>query len=176
MQRPWPELEADYQVIVNVVDGKRPARPLLLDGGELSDEVWALISSSWDHEPSLRPSAEEVVRQMEGINALPTSELEPHFDAMTRQINQEYLSLSSKPQGMPRRRRYTRSNVDSSRVRHKLEVCYPCLVSLVLVLSAVSQRLDVPENLRISRHRPARFVLTLCTGTGGHLFFFLSLT
>lgn len=42
---------------MRVVRGDRPPRPSLPNGDTISDIVWSLIQSCWDHDAICRPSA-----------------------------------------------------------------------------------------------------------------------
>ncbi|THH31371.1 hypothetical protein EUX98_g2806 [Antrodiella citrinella] len=58
--------DADGQwVSIRVCREERPTRPSLLDGGTISDQMWALTQWCWTHDPSLRPSASRVADEME---------------------------------------------------------------------------------------------------------------
>jgi hypothetical protein len=58
------------RVILGVVQGKRPARPLdvLSKARGLTDDVWDLIQACWSQDPAFRPTATQVV---ERVRALP---------------------------------------------------------------------------------------------------------
>jgi len=69
-QVPFFESPHDVLIILGVVQGKRPTRPLHDLSGKrgFSDEVWDLIEACWAQDPAQRPTAEQVV---ERIRALP---------------------------------------------------------------------------------------------------------
>ena len=57
----------DHAVILQVIRGQRPTRPLICEPWELAcehlgldDETWAVIDKCWDQEPDKRPAANEV--------------------------------------------------------------------------------------------------------------------
>jgi hypothetical protein len=71
---PFYEIHQDHSVVVDVMEGKRPARPLhdLISTRGLSDELWNLIERCWAQNPSKRPTATEVVRQLRSLPNRPT--------------------------------------------------------------------------------------------------------
>ncbi|KAL0058989.1 hypothetical protein AAF712_014304 [Marasmius tenuissimus] len=63
-------------VILAVVSRSRPKRPR--DSGWCTDELWDLVERCWAHEPHMRPKADDVLRELEGIlTSLRTSSFEP---------------------------------------------------------------------------------------------------
>lgn len=51
---------------MRVVRGDRPPRPSLPNGDAISDVVWSLVQSCWDHDATRRLSADSVVSALEG--------------------------------------------------------------------------------------------------------------
>lgn len=62
--RPYHWYAADAAVIISVFNGERFQRPSeeQLGGLTLPDQLWSHIQSCWETEPSMRPSAEIMVR------------------------------------------------------------------------------------------------------------------
>jgi len=63
---PFHEIH-DHAVILQVIRGQRPSRPLICEPWEIScedlgldDETWAVIDRCWNQEPEKRPVAKEV--------------------------------------------------------------------------------------------------------------------
>ena len=50
----------DHVVAVKVLDGERPERPQGDEGRWFMDEIWNLLERCWKHEPSDRPTAQDV--------------------------------------------------------------------------------------------------------------------
>ena len=59
---PFPETDNDLVVIERVVDGKRP---LLGDQIRSAPELASLLIRCWDQQPKNRPSATDIVHQIE---------------------------------------------------------------------------------------------------------------
>lgn len=55
-----PELR-EYQIICQVLKGKRPKRPRI-EGRQVTNELWAVIKACWKQDPLKRPDASEAVR------------------------------------------------------------------------------------------------------------------
>ncbi|KAJ8079774.1 hypothetical protein PM082_016596 [Marasmius tenuissimus] len=68
--------QTEAEVILAVVSRSRPKRPR--DSGWCTDELWDLVERCWAHEPHMRPKADDVLRELEGIlTSLRTSSFEP---------------------------------------------------------------------------------------------------
>jgi hypothetical protein len=67
-QVPFPENERSYIVIRKVAEGGRPPRPPKSTKLGLSDELWAVVQSSWSHEATDRPSLSTFVELLERVN------------------------------------------------------------------------------------------------------------
>ena len=67
---PFHEIPRDYSVILAVMQGKRPRRPLhdMCQTRGLTDDLWNLIEQCWTDRPSDRPTASHI---MEFLHALP---------------------------------------------------------------------------------------------------------
>ena len=52
---------------IQIVDGKRPAKPQAAEQLGLSGEMWKFIGKCWSVNPSQRPTIDEVVRVWEGF-------------------------------------------------------------------------------------------------------------
>lgn len=60
-QAPFEGQIGPWQVSQKVVEGERPKRPQFHGGQLMSDALWAIVSRCWEHEPSSRPRAGELV-------------------------------------------------------------------------------------------------------------------
>lgn len=60
---PFYDILGDGQVLIAVLEGKRPSRP-----NGPGDETWALIESCWGQEASCRPTANEIVCRLQEIS------------------------------------------------------------------------------------------------------------
>ncbi|KAK6992510.1 kinase domain-containing protein [Favolaschia claudopus] len=58
---PFYECSNEIKVMMNVMAGKRPSRP---SGTEALDCLWELIQRCWNGDPTMRPSATEIVGQL----------------------------------------------------------------------------------------------------------------
>lgn len=67
LQPPFAHLTQDYRVMRAIMARQRPDRPTLPDGGALSDDVWTMVSLSWAHEPSERPTVLSLLHNLEHI-------------------------------------------------------------------------------------------------------------
>ena len=67
-KEPFPEIEQPNMVVTRVTDGERPQRPQESTTLGLSDELWAVIQSSWSHEVVDRPSLSTIVDLLERAN------------------------------------------------------------------------------------------------------------
>jgi hypothetical protein len=71
---------SDAQVVTGVVDGRRPPRPpqrATTENGveiRIDDELWNVIESCWDHEPTERPTSRELVAMV--CSSRPACEIE----------------------------------------------------------------------------------------------------
>jgi len=54
-------------VVVQIANGKRPAKPQAAEQLGLSAEMWKFIEKCWSANPNKRPSIDEVVRIWEGF-------------------------------------------------------------------------------------------------------------
>ncbi|EIN03641.1 kinase-like protein [Punctularia strigosozonata HHB-11173 SS5] len=60
--QPFPDIQNIYEVLHNVVQGKRPSRPVRAEELGLDSFIWATaIESCWETEPSRRPQISEVI-------------------------------------------------------------------------------------------------------------------
>ena len=58
---PFHPQQGDPAVVKKVLDGERPERPQGGEGRWFKDEIWDLLERCWKHEPSDRPSAQDVL-------------------------------------------------------------------------------------------------------------------
>ncbi|THH26977.1 hypothetical protein EUX98_g7210 [Antrodiella citrinella] len=63
-QPPFFDLNSDHQVFLKVLEGRRPSRPSISEGAEMSDHLWALMLWCWSAQPSDRPAISQVVQTM----------------------------------------------------------------------------------------------------------------
>jgi len=63
---PFPELPSSPQVIVKVLQGRRPSkpRPSLFPLSALSVDMWSLISACWVETPTARPKIADIIEIM----------------------------------------------------------------------------------------------------------------
>ncbi|KAL0056751.1 hypothetical protein AAF712_016638, partial [Marasmius tenuissimus] len=59
---PFYELRNNMVVMLHVCEGKRPPQP-----PRMPKDVWALVNRCWDQQSDLRPSAQEVCRELARI-------------------------------------------------------------------------------------------------------------
>ncbi|QRW16281.1 Tyrosine kinase domain-containing protein [Rhizoctonia solani] len=65
-----PYIECSQGAIYKVKDRKRhPNRPQELLGSDRSDAMWSLLVQCWDHDPSARPTAREVLEKVRSATA-----------------------------------------------------------------------------------------------------------
>lgn len=69
---PFPDIN-NFKVMLAVPQGTRPSRPShdLCRTRGLNDEMWQLIETCWGGEPSKRPTATQVVGQLEALTDRP---------------------------------------------------------------------------------------------------------
>lgn len=87
---PFHEKRYEIEVLYSVLEGKRPDRPLhtLSKTRGLSDEVWSIIETCWSQEPAKRPTAKQVVLQLQAlpcicIDARPPDDFDTNFPSQT---------------------------------------------------------------------------------------------
>ena len=61
---PFAHVEADVHVILQVVRGHRPARPVLRNNDPLPDDFWCLLQACWHKEPMQRPRIQDVAEDI----------------------------------------------------------------------------------------------------------------
>jgi serine/threonine protein kinase len=54
-------------VVIQIVNGKRPAKPRAAEQLGLTAEMWKFIQKCWTTNPNKRPTIDEVVRALEGF-------------------------------------------------------------------------------------------------------------
>jgi hypothetical protein len=52
----------NQKVVPMVIEGRRPKRPANSQGVGLSDEIWDMMQTCWDREPSNRPQIGDIVK------------------------------------------------------------------------------------------------------------------
>ena len=57
---PYRHLNSDYMVLLEVISGKRPARPLDREVFGLEDSVWDVVQECWNSDPQTRPGIKGV--------------------------------------------------------------------------------------------------------------------
>jgi hypothetical protein len=65
---PYSELRSDHQVTVQILRGRKPARPVT---SPIADALWDFMQKCWLDEPERRPSAKEVLMFIQGQLKLP---------------------------------------------------------------------------------------------------------
>jgi hypothetical protein len=63
---PFPELPNDMAVMFAVIEGKRPLRPMSCIGTTVLDNLWELLNNCWQDRTKMRPTAPQIVEQLEG--------------------------------------------------------------------------------------------------------------
>lgn len=73
---PFYDIPNDFQVAVAVQQGKRPARPSFNMSltNSLTDQVWSLIETCWTKEPSKRPTASQIAKQLRTLPDRPADQ------------------------------------------------------------------------------------------------------
>lgn len=66
-QLPFAEF-ADLQIVLRVLRGLRPTRPILPDGTNMPDAIWELTGSCWAAQPSERPLSYQVAQTLGTIS------------------------------------------------------------------------------------------------------------
>ncbi|KAK7026355.1 kinase domain-containing protein [Favolaschia claudopus] len=61
---PFYECPSEIKVMLDVMAGKRPSRAPSCSGSARLDCLWELMQRCWDGDPTKRPSATEIVRQL----------------------------------------------------------------------------------------------------------------
>lgn len=68
---PFQDVFGDYPVIVKVMGGQRPTRPILCDPWKilctdmgLDDSIWALVEHCWRQDPYERPTMTSVAQRL----------------------------------------------------------------------------------------------------------------
>ncbi|KAJ7810950.1 kinase-like domain-containing protein, partial [Mycena olivaceomarginata] len=62
---PFHDLQHEMAVMFKVLAGDRPSRPMSCSAAAL-DGLWALMQKCWEHDAQMRPTAAEIVEQLEG--------------------------------------------------------------------------------------------------------------
>lgn len=72
-EMPFQNIRSPVEILQLVSNGGRPARPnrKLVHYG-LDDRLWSLITRCWSHDVSLRPSAAQVLEEINILRQLPT--------------------------------------------------------------------------------------------------------
>ena len=67
---PYCEVKSPAQVVISVNSGTLPAQPQTDDAVHrgLSDELWNVMTWCWDREPDGRPSAANVLEDLEKLS------------------------------------------------------------------------------------------------------------
>lgn len=78
---PFYEDPSDMRVILGLIQGMRPARPM--DDSSrtrgLTDDVWHIIETCWTQDPAQRPTAEELVESLRILPNLPVDDFNINF-------------------------------------------------------------------------------------------------
>lgn len=61
---PFHEFLNDMAVILQVVEGKRPSRPMSCSGTSEVDSLWELLQNCWDSNAEMRPNAPQIVERL----------------------------------------------------------------------------------------------------------------
>ena len=62
-RRPFYHL-GQYAVVIAVLNGEHPKKPLNAESLGLSDRLWRLVVQCWDESPSVRPTAQDFLRYL----------------------------------------------------------------------------------------------------------------
>lgn len=68
-EMPFGDITSDITVVQSVIDGKRPIRPSDERSRKrgLTDTVWELVETCWAQDPAGRPTAKQVVSQLQRL-------------------------------------------------------------------------------------------------------------
>ena len=61
--RPFYHL-GQYAVVIAVLNGEYPKKPLNAGSLGISDRLWRLLVQCWDESPSIRPTAQDLLRHL----------------------------------------------------------------------------------------------------------------
>ncbi|QRV89357.1 Tyrosine kinase domain protein [Ceratobasidium sp. AG-Ba] len=70
---PYSEKKVEGAIVLAVVQGQTPKRPLghmPHDNGSMNDGLWSLLQKCWDTKPSMRPTATEVYDELRRLHEL----------------------------------------------------------------------------------------------------------
>ncbi|KAJ7779273.1 kinase-like domain-containing protein [Mycena metata] len=100
---PFYEEKNDMSAMLQVLDGKRPSRPVSCIGTPQLDSLWDLLQNCWEDDPQKRPKASQIVDCLVGplIHATMTSsttDWDEKFTSRFRRSSQARPLLPSIPQ------------------------------------------------------------------------------
>ncbi|KAJ6551307.1 kinase-like domain-containing protein [Mycena capillaripes] len=93
---PFHEVQKDMAVILQVVGGKTPSRPMSCSGTTALDSLWNLFQRCWETKAEMRPTAPQIVERLVGpsIGATTTSSTTDWDDKFTSKFRR---SLQAEP-------------------------------------------------------------------------------
>ncbi|KAK7031183.1 hypothetical protein VNI00_013599 [Paramarasmius palmivorus] len=68
---PFHELKRDPAIVLAVLRGERPSKP---ENDRIPDDLWSLVSSCWESDPNLRPTAEDILQRLPPAESLPAED------------------------------------------------------------------------------------------------------
>lgn len=73
---PFFEITNDMRVVLSVMQGMRPSQPShdLSKTRGLSNPIWQIVTTCWAHDPTTRPTAENIVEQLRALPNHPVDE------------------------------------------------------------------------------------------------------
>jgi hypothetical protein len=103
-RRPFEQHANDYQVIIDVLGGRRPERPNNLQClVELGDVVWGVITHAWSRDPLTRPTMDHIHSVL--LQAVPehslSSDKSPAGEVPPKRMDEVYLSRFSTDPSRP---------------------------------------------------------------------------
>jgi hypothetical protein len=96
---PFHEFLNDMTVILQIIEGKRPTRPVSCSGIPALDSLWELLQNCWEDRAEMRPTAPQIVKQLIGplIRAKTTSSMTEWDDKFTSKFRHSLQAQSLLP-------------------------------------------------------------------------------
>ncbi|KAJ7916512.1 kinase-like domain-containing protein, partial [Mycena leptocephala] len=96
---PFHEFLNDMTVILQIIEGKRPTRPVSCSGIPALESLWELLQNCWEDRAEMRPTAPQIVKQLIGplIRAKTTSSMTDWDDKFTSKFRRSLQAQSLLP-------------------------------------------------------------------------------